>query len=117
MPLTVLIVDDHEDFRRSAGALLDAEGFQVVGGAANGSAALDAVERLSPDVVLLDIQLPDIDGFAVAERLAAWPSPPQVVLISSREASAYGPRLSRAAVLGFLAKRELSGSALAALVD
>jgi DNA-binding NarL/FixJ family response regulator len=117
MPLTVLIVDDHEGFRRSAGALLDAEGFRVVGGAANGSAAIDAIERLNPDVVLLDIQLPDIDGFAVAERLAAWPSPPQVVLISSREASAYGSRLSRAAVLGFLAKRELSGAALAALVD
>jgi DNA-binding NarL/FixJ family response regulator len=117
MRRTVLIVDDHEDFRRSAGALLAAEGFRVVGTAANGSSALAAVERLNPDVVLLDVQLPDIDGFAVAERLAARPAPPRVVLISSREASAYGPRLERAAALGFLAKRELSGAALTALVD
>ena len=65
---------------------------------------------------LLDIQLPDLDGFAVAERLAAGPDPPRVVLISSREAAAYGPRLESAAAQGFIPKRELSGSALAALV-
>jgi DNA-binding NarL/FixJ family response regulator len=117
MSRTILVVDDHEDFRRSAGALLDAEGWRVVGHAASGAAALIAIERLRPDVVLLDVQLPDIDGFAVAERLAAWPSPPKVVLISSRESSAYGARLAHAAALGFLAKRELSGAALAALVD
>jgi DNA-binding NarL/FixJ family response regulator len=114
--LTVLIVDDHPAFRASAGALLDAEGFTVIGEAADGAAALDAVTRLHPDVVLLDIQLPGIDGFAVAERLAATPSPPAVVLISSREALAYGPRIGEAPARGFIAKRELSGAALAALV-
>jgi CheY-like chemotaxis protein len=67
-------------------------------------------------VVLLDIQLPDLDGFAVAERLASRPDPPMVVLISSREAAAYGPRLDTAAAQGFIPKRELSGSALGALV-
>jgi DNA-binding NarL/FixJ family response regulator len=67
-------------------------------------------------VVLLDIQLPGLDGFAVAERLAATDDPPQVVLISSRDAAAYGPRLEQAPALGFLAKRELSGASLAALV-
>lgn len=112
----MLIVDDHDDFRRSASALLEAEGFAVVGGAADGVAALAAVERLRPEVVLLDIQLPDLDGFTVAERLAAAPDPPRVVLISSREAAAYGPRLRAAPARGFLAKRELSGAALAALV-
>lgn len=113
---TVLIVDDHPDFRASASSLLEAEGFDVVGGVADGASALAAVERLRPEVVLLDVQLPDLDGFAVAERLAAAPDPPRVVLISSREAAAYGPRLDTAPARGFLAKRELSGASLAALV-
>ncbi len=113
---TVLIVDDHEDFRASASALLEAEGFAVVGEVADGMSAFSAVERLRPEVVLLDIQLPDLDGFAVAERLAAIPDAPRVVLISSREATAYGPRLDAAQAQGFLAKRELSGASLAALV-
>lgn len=116
MRRTVLIVDDHEAFRESAAAMLEAEGFDVVGHAADGPQAVAEVERLQPEVVLLDVQLPDLDGFAVAERLAALPDAPRVVLISSREASAYGPRLSAAAALGFLTKRELSGEALAALV-
>jgi DNA-binding NarL/FixJ family response regulator len=113
---TVLIVDDHEAFRESVSALLGAEGFAVVGEAADGGAAIAACERLRPDVVLLDIQLPDLDGFAVAERLAAVREPPAVVLISSREAEAYGPRLDAAAARGFISKRELSGTALAALI-
>jgi DNA-binding NarL/FixJ family response regulator len=117
MRRTVLIVDDHEDFRRSATALLAAEGFDVVGAVAGGDAVVEAVERLRPAVVLLDIQLPDLDGFAVAERLAQTNDPPHVVLISSRDAASYGPRIGTAPARGFLAKRELSGASLAALVD
>ena len=113
---TVLIVDDHDDFRTSASALLEAEGFAVVGEAADGATAIAEVERLQPQVVLLDIQLPDIDGFDVAERLAAIPDPPSVVFISGREAGAYGLRLGAARARGFIPKRELSGAALAALV-
>ena len=116
MRQTVLIVDDHPEFRASATALLEAEGFAVVGEAADGDEAIAAVERLRPQVVLLDIQLPDLDGFAVAERLASSSDPPRIVLISSREAAAYGPRLEAAAARGFIPKRDLSGSALAALV-
>ncbi len=114
---TVLIVDDHDDFRVSASALLEAEGFQVVGGVADGAAALAAVERLRPEIVLLDIQLPHADGFTVAEQLSGIDDPPQVVLISSRDAAAYGARLDAAPARGFLAKRDLSGASLAALVD
>jgi DNA-binding NarL/FixJ family response regulator len=113
---TVLIVDDHDDFRRSATARLTADGFEVVGDVADGAAVPDAVARLRPDVVLLDVQLPDIAGFAVAERLAQAPDPPVVILVSSREARAYGQRVETARVRGFLSKRELSGAALAALV-
>ena len=114
---TVLIVDDHEAFRESVSALLEAEGFVVLGEAADGGAALVECERLRPDVVLLDIQLPDLDGFTVAERLAAAHDPPAVVLISSREATAYGPRLGAAPTRGFIPKRELSGATLAALIN
>jgi DNA-binding NarL/FixJ family response regulator len=113
---TVLIVDDHREFRASAAALLEAEGFAIVGEAADGHEAIAAVERLHPQIVLLDIQLPDLDGFAVAELLAMGSEPPMVVLTSSRDAATYSPRLEGAAALGFISKREISGSALAALV-
>jgi DNA-binding NarL/FixJ family response regulator len=113
---TVLIVDDHADFRRSARLLLEAEGFHVVGEAEDGEHAIREVARLRPDVVLLDVQLPDVDGFAVAVCLAAQGSGAAVVLISSREAAAYGPRLQAAPAKGFIAKQSLSGEALAALL-
>jgi DNA-binding NarL/FixJ family response regulator len=113
---TVLIVDDHDDFRESASELLDAEGFAVVGGVPDGRTAIVEATRLHPDVVLLDVQLPDLDGFAVADRLAALRDPPLVVLISSRDARAYGSRVAAARVAGFLAKHELSGASLAAIL-
>src|SRR6266851_8724571 len=113
---TVLIVDDHEAFRASARALLQVGGFDVIGEAADGMEALKAVTTLRPAIVLLDIQLPDLDGIAVAQRLAEAPDPPAVVLISSREATAYGPRLVQASARGFISKSELSGKALAALI-
>ena len=114
---TVLIVDDHEAFRASARALLEAEGFEVVGESADGHDALKAVSDLLPRVVVLDIQLPDMDGFAVASRLAEAADPPAVVLISSRDAAAYGPRLRDTPSRGFISKSELSGKALAELID
>jgi DNA-binding NarL/FixJ family response regulator len=113
---SVLIVDDHADFRRSARALLEADGFLVVGEAATGEEALRAVDALRPGIVLLDVQLPDIDGLAVAEQIAASAIPPAVVLTSSREAASYGPRLAGACARGFIPKSRLSGAALAALV-
>ena len=113
---TVLIVDDHAEFRASARALLEAEGFDVVGDAADGAEAIKAVALLKPHLVLLDIQLPDEDGIAVAERLGKLPDPPVVVFTSSREASAYGPRLTRSSARGFIPKSGLSGQALATLL-
>ena len=113
---TVLIVDDHASFRDAAGALLESDGFRVVGEAADGESALTAVAWLQPQIVLLDVQLPDMDGFAVAAELAARPGAPVVVLVSSRDATAYAARLGDTPALGFLAKRDLSGAALAAIV-
>jgi DNA-binding NarL/FixJ family response regulator len=115
--VSVLIVDDHEEFRNSARALLQADGYAVVGEARDGAEAIAEAERLRPEIVLLDIQLPGMDGFAVAERLASWAHPPAVVLISSRDARSYGPRLARAAARGFLSKADLSGEALSSMVS
>jgi DNA-binding NarL/FixJ family response regulator len=113
---TVLIVDDHAAFRASARALLQAEGFDVIGEATDGAEAVAAVAALRPQVVLLDVQLPDLDGLTVAEQLAMAPNAPAVVLISSRDATAYGPRLQATPARGFIPKSGLSGEALAALV-
>jgi DNA-binding NarL/FixJ family response regulator len=116
MPRTVLIVDDHGGFRAGARALLELDGFQVVGEAADGRAAIEAAHRLRPDVVLLDIQLPDIDGFAVAERMSAWTDPPAVVLVSSRSADSFRERLEATQARGFISKAELTGECLSSLL-
>ena len=114
MARTVLIVDDHPSFRASARMLLEAEGFRVVGEAEDGAAAIRCVRELAPEVVLLDVQLPDIDGLEVAARLAANGSAPAMVLTSSRDLDDLGPLSGR--VRGFIPKSELSGAALEALL-
>ena len=116
MARTVLIVDDHAPFRALARALLQLEGFEVVGEAADARSALDAIRRLRPNVVLLDIQLPDLDGFEVTRRLAQAGDPPAIVLVSSRDHSAYRRRLAESSAHGFIVKSDLSGAAVAALV-
>jgi DNA-binding NarL/FixJ family response regulator len=117
MQATVLIVDDHAPFRRFARRLLEAEGFAVVGEAADGAEALAQARALRPSVVLLDVLLPDTDGFAVAEALAGEERPPLVVLTSSREASDFGRRLEASSARGFVAKRDLTGAALDAVIE
>jgi DNA-binding NarL/FixJ family response regulator len=114
--LTVLIVDDHEGFRQVARALLEAEGVQVVGEAADGESAIVEAQRLRPQLVLLDVQLPGIDGFEVAARLAEANDPPAVVLTSTHAADSYRRRLMQSPARAFIPKDELSGKALAALI-
>ena len=113
---SVLIVDDHPSCRRFARALLESEGFDVVAEAEDAAGALEAAARFRPDVVLLDVQLPDLDGFAVSERLTADGGGPAVILTSSREAADYGDLVGRCGARGFIGKGELSGQALAALL-
>lgn len=115
--ISVLIVDDHRSFRASARRLLEAEGLTVVGEAANGDTAITAAQQLRPDVVLLDVQLPDLDGFEVAARLAAAGLKSAVVLTSSRQAVEYGSLIADSPARGFIHKAELSGAALAGLVS
>ena len=116
MPLRVLIVDDHPGFRARARALLESEGFEVVGEAANGAEAVRAADELGPDVVLLDVQLPDTDGFAVATAVTANGGNVQVVLTSSRDGSDFGTLVGSCGASGFIAKAELSGARVAALL-
>jgi CheY-like chemotaxis protein len=114
---TILVVDDHPTFRATARALLEAEGFVVVGEAEDGASAVEAIQRLLPEIVLLDIQLPDFDGFEVAARTRALGDGPQIVLTSSRDASDFGSLIEESGARGFIAKDELSGAAMAALLE
>lgn len=114
--MTVLIVDDNDVFRSSARAVVQAAGYEVVGEAADVAGAIAQVHALHPDVVLLDIQLPDGDGFTLADQLATEDQPPTVVLISSRERADYGSRVDDAPAAGFISKLDLSGGALEAII-
>jgi DNA-binding NarL/FixJ family response regulator len=117
MPCSVLIVDDHPGFRARARALLAAAGYQVVGEAADGESGVRVARDLSPDVVLLDVQLPDITGFEVVRRVHSEPDPPAIVLISSRDACDYGSRIGRSGALGFISKADLSAPTLRAVLE
>jgi DNA-binding NarL/FixJ family response regulator len=117
MAYRILIVDDHPSFRATVRTLLVADGFEVVGEAADGRSALEAVKRLHPDLVLLDVQLPDMDGFAVAnELLRQNGTGPKVVLTSSHDESDFGPIVGRCGAAAFVPKGELSGAALRAVL-
>src|SRR5436305_14972853 len=116
MRRTVLIVDDHPRFRASARYMLEADGYEVVGEAADGTSAIDATRELQPDLVLLDIRLPDVDGFQVAERLAANGATPAIVLTSSRDRSDFGSEIDASPAHGFIPKSELSAEAITLLI-
>jgi DNA-binding NarL/FixJ family response regulator len=116
MNRTVLIVDDHPSFRASARAVLESGEFEVVGEASDGVEALDAIRRLAPDVILLDVQLPDMEGFEVCKELENGVRTPTIVLVSSRDSADYGDMISASCACGFLPKAELSCEALAALL-
>ena len=114
--MRVLIVDDHAGFRAWARVLLERAGYAVVGEAADGAGALRAARGARPELVLVDVELPDTDGFALARRLCAERWAPAVVLTSTRDAGDYGERLERSCALGFLAKDEVSAEALGRLL-
>jgi DNA-binding NarL/FixJ family response regulator len=114
---SVLIVDDHPGFRAQARALLVAAGYEVVGEAADGESGVRVARDLSPDVVLLDVQLPDSTGFEVVRLIAGEPDPPAIILISSRDASDYRRRIGRSGAVGFICKAELSAGTLAAVLE
>jgi DNA-binding NarL/FixJ family response regulator len=112
----MLIVDDNERFRSRARRWLEGDEFVVVAEAASGESALEAAREHQPEVVLLDIELPDIGGLTVASRLAREPDPPAIVLTSTHDAIDYGARAADCGARGFVPKAELSTEALAALL-
>ena len=112
----MLIVDDHEGFRRQARALFVRGGYEVVGEAGDVASAVRSAADLRPAVVLLDIQLPDGDGFEAARQILAAEAPPAVVLVSSRDAPDYGARIRASGVDGFISKADLSVRALEAVL-
>ncbi len=111
-----MIVDDHVGFRARARQLLESEGYDVVGDAPDGASALAEAVRLGPDIVLLDVQLPDLDGFEVARLLMARGVSAAVILISGRERAEYGGQIEASPATGFLPKCELSATAIDALL-
>jgi DNA-binding NarL/FixJ family response regulator len=114
MALRVLLVDDDERFRATARRALEADGIEIVGEVGNGLDVCEAAARCRPDVVLLDLGLPDIDGLEVARRLRSEEGGPVVILISTRDA-AYGERMALGLAAGFLPKHQLSLSAILSL--
>jgi DNA-binding NarL/FixJ family response regulator len=116
MARTLLIVDDHRSFREAARRVLEAAGFEVIGEAADGESALEAVRALHPDVVLLDVQLPGMDGFEAATRLTANGEAAAIVMTSSREGEDFGPLVEQSGARGFVHKADLSGAAIEALL-
>jgi CheY-like chemotaxis protein len=116
MAMTLMIVDDHRSFRDAARRVLESAGFEIVGEAADGESALQAIPSLRPDILLLDVQLPGIDGFEVASRLTERGDAPLIVIISSREGADYGPLVEQSGARGFIHKAELSGPAISAVL-
>jgi CheY-like chemotaxis protein len=116
VPMKVLIVDDHPSFRAAARLLLEHEGFEIVGEAEDGLSGIEATCELTPDVVLLDVNLPDIDGFDVASRICTHAAHPKIVMVSSRDPREFGPLVRRSGAQGFISKGDLTGQALAALL-
>jgi two-component system response regulator EvgA len=112
---TILIVDDHPSFLAAARFLLETDGFEIVGVATDGESAVRETLRCSPDIVLLDVSLPDMDGFEVASRLRAAGASSTIVFTSSRDGSDFGSLIVDSGGSGFIAKAELSGEALRAL--
>jgi DNA-binding NarL/FixJ family response regulator len=112
MGARVLIVDDHAGFRACARRLLECEGYNVIGEAADTVSALRAARELAPDFLLVDVHLPDADGFELTSRLEALGDPPAVVLTSSRDGAELEPRIADSTACGFVAKSELSRKAI-----
>jgi DNA-binding NarL/FixJ family response regulator len=112
----VLIVDDNGAFRAAARQLLERAGFVVVAEAESGAGGVEAAKAHAPDVAIVDVQLPDFDGFEVAERLSALDASPRVILTSSLDGADFGALVAASSALGFLPKAELSGSLVNALL-
>ena len=117
VPRSVLVVDDDACFRQLAVRILSSWGHAVIGQAGSVEEALAVADELHPDTALVDIGLPDGDGFQLAERLRSLPWPVRVVLISADADRTNRPAARRAGASGFVTKEELSGAELRRLME
>jgi two-component system nitrate/nitrite response regulator NarL len=113
--LRCLLVDDNEEFLESAARLLGSQGLEVVACASSREQALELLEALEPDVVLVDIVLGDDDGIALAQQLVDRAPSTRVILISSYTRDDLGELLADSPAVGFLPKSRLGASAIARL--
>jgi two-component system response regulator EvgA len=116
MSRSVVIVDDHPSFRLAARMLLEDDGYTVIGEADDGRSGVDTVVGLAPDVVLLDVNLPDVDGLEVARRLTGESAPGRIVVVSSRDAADFGGLVEASGARGFICKGDLTPAALEAVL-
>jgi CheY-like chemotaxis protein len=116
MSCRVLIVDDNSDFRAAARQLLERKGFVVVAEAESGNSAVQEAKTHRPDLAFVDLQLPDFDGFEVAERLCRLNPAPKVILTSSLDGSDFGALIMGSPALGFIPKGDLSAAAVETLL-
>jgi DNA-binding response OmpR family regulator len=116
MVQTILVVDDHPSFVAAARFVLESEGFTVVAVARDGESAVAETLRLAPDIVLLDVSLPDIDGFETAARIRAAGAKAAIVFTSSRDRADFGSLIADSGGRGFIAKAELTGDGVRALL-
>ncbi len=112
----ILVIDDNTAFRGAVGQLLAADGFTVVAGAATGERGVQLAREHKPDLVIVDVQLPDTDGFDVAEQLAGLDPALEVILTSSLDSSDLGALVTESPARGFVPKAELSAPAIEALL-
>lgn len=117
MTISTLIVDDHAGFRASARVVLEMDGFEIVGEARDGATARAAAESLKPELVLLDVQLPDVRGYDLAGEIVAQGWARYVVLVSSRDEADYGDSIRSSGAIGFVPKGELSGDRILAVLS
>jgi DNA-binding NarL/FixJ family response regulator len=116
MGASVLIVDDHSGFRAQARRMLEAEGYRVVGEAGDMTSAIEAARALGPELALVDVYLPDGDGFEVASRLRALATAPAVVLTSSHDGAEFEQCVAASGARGFVPKTELCREAIEELL-
>jgi DNA-binding NarL/FixJ family response regulator len=116
MAASVLIIDDHSGFRAQARRVLESEGYLVIGEAEDCSSGLEAARRLHPELALVDVYLPDGDGFGLASSLAVLSDPPTVILISSHDGAELEHCVSASEARGFVSKAELSRDAIEELL-
>jgi DNA-binding NarL/FixJ family response regulator len=116
MPRRILVIDDNAAFRGALGQVLETDGFVVVAGAGTGVSGIQLARKHKPDLVIVDVQLPDTDGFDVAEQLAVLDPALDVILTSGLDLSDLGALVTDGAARGFIPKAELSVAAITTLL-